>query len=67
MTAIDTMLNKESHEHYLSKSYVIVRPPGHHAHQDLITGFCYFNNVAFAAMRCVEKGKKVLIVDWDIH
>ncbi len=29
--------------------YAIVRPPGHHAHYDFPSGFCFFNNVAVAA------------------
>ena len=44
-----------------------MRPPGHHAHSNLIHGFCFFNNVAIAAQYALEKGKKVLIFDWDIH
>jgi acetoin utilization deacetylase AcuC-like enzyme len=30
-------------------------------------GFCLVNNVAVAAASLTERGKRVLIVDWDIH
>jgi acetoin utilization deacetylase AcuC-like enzyme len=54
-------------ERKVAKAYALVRPPGHHAHSDMVAGFCFFNNVAIAAAKFVELGKRVLIVDWDIH
>ncbi len=51
----------------LQGDFAAVRPPGHHATRDKASGFCFFNNVAIAAQRLVEKGKKVLIIDIDGH
>lgn len=45
----------------------IVRPPGHHAHHDHAAGFCFFNNAAICAVKLTAAGKKVLIVDYDVH
>jgi len=51
-------------------TFAIPRPPGHHAGFDYNMGFCYFNNVAFAA-RSIQKEfediSRVAIVDIDAH
>lgn len=47
----------------------IIRPPGHHAMEAEYNGYCFFNNVAIAAQRALDRGdaKRILIVDWDVH
>ncbi len=47
--------------------FAVVRPPGHHAGFERSAGFCFFNNIAIAAQKLVNEGKKVFIFDFDGH
>lgn len=49
--------------------FALIRPPGHHAETDRVSGFCIFNNVAVAARQAqvVHGAKRVAIVDYDVH
>lgn len=47
--------------------FALVRPPGHHATPDRAMGFCIFNNVAIAVQNLINQGKKVFILDFDVH
>lgn len=50
------------------RSFVGVRPPGHHALRDRAMGFCIFGSVAIGALVARRRGaERVLIVDWDVH
>lgn len=49
-------------------SFSLMRPPGHHATRDRAMGFCYFSNIAVAALDALENGaERVAIWDFDAH
>jgi len=47
--------------------FAVVRPPGHHAGKASSMGFCLFNNIAIAAKKLTQEGKRVFILDFDAH
>ncbi len=62
--AVDEIMIGHAHN-----GFALVRPPGHHAETDHISGFCLFNNVAAAARQAqmVHGAQRVLILDFDVH
>jgi acetoin utilization deacetylase AcuC-like enzyme len=55
-----------------TESFVLTRPPGHHAgynlpNEEVGLGHCVFNNIAIASKYLRNKGKKVFILDIDLH
>jgi acetoin utilization deacetylase AcuC-like enzyme len=49
-------------------AFSLMRPPGHHALRDHAMGFCYFNNIAIAALAARARGvARVVVWDFDAH
>ncbi len=48
-------------------AYALCRPPGHHCFAELAGGFCYLSNSAIAAERLVRAGRRVAVLDVDLH
>ena len=53
----------------VANAFCAVRPPGHHAERARAMGFCFFNNIAVAALHGVEAWglQRVAVVDFDVH
>ena len=60
-------LMKEIVSGKITHGVAIVRPPGHHCANCKASGFCFYNNVAISTKYGIEHGKRIAIVDWDIH
>ncbi|MDX1458762.1 MAG: histone deacetylase family protein [Marinobacter sp.] len=64
LQAVDMVLSSQ-----VTNAFVCARPPGHHAERSKSMGFCFYNNVALAAMRALNfhRLERVAIVDFDVH
>jgi acetoin utilization deacetylase AcuC-like enzyme len=62
LTAADKLITKK-----LDCAFALCRPPGHHSAEELLGGFCFFNNAAIASKYLVNKGYRVCILDIDYH
>ncbi|BCW90308.1 Acetylpolyamine amidohydrolase 2 [Alphaproteobacteria bacterium SO-S41] len=48
-------------------AFALCRPPGHHAAGDTYGGYCFLNNAAIAAQHLTDRGRRVAILDVDMH
>ena len=46
----------------VQRAFVVARPPGHHAHKDRASGYCFFNSVALAAEVVVRSWNRPVVI-----
>jgi len=62
--AVDEVMAKDE-----CRAFAVVRPPGHHAEPGQAMGFCYYSNIAVAALHARDQYglARVAICDFDVH
>lgn len=62
LTAVDAVIGGQA------GAFALCRPPGHHAAREYMGGYCYLNNAAIAAERCLHRGaRRMAVLDVDFH
>ncbi|MDX2205247.1 MAG: histone deacetylase family protein [Hyphomicrobiaceae bacterium] len=53
----------------IKNAFCQVRPCGHHAEAERAMGFCFFNNIAIAALYARKRhgAERVAVIDFDVH
>lgn len=53
----------------IKRAFVVVRPPGHHCHEDAASGFCIINNahIAIQYAKLYHNITHAIILDFDLH
>lgn len=67
-TSIDSLYKHSDQENH-NLAFVVIRPPGHHSHACLPSGFCLLNNVQIAIEYAFEEYNVThcAILDIDLH
>ncbi|MDP4549188.1 MAG: histone deacetylase family protein [Marinobacter sp.] len=62
--AVDMVMSSQ-----VTNAFICARPPGHHAERTKSMGFCFYNNIALAALRALNfhQLERVAIIDFDVH
>lgn len=68
-TAFDSLYGSENEEENRNLAFVVLRPPGHHSHACLPSGFCLLNNAQIGIEYAYEKYgvTHCAILDIDLH
>jgi acetoin utilization deacetylase AcuC-like enzyme len=64
VSAVDAVMENQA-----TTAFCAVRPPGHHASREQAMGFCFYNNIAVAALHAIEKYdlQRIAVIDFDVH
>lgn len=64
VTAVNMVMQRHA-----KNAFCAIRPPGHHAHADHASGFCFINNAAVAVMHAIAEFRleRIAVIDFDLH
>ena len=68
-TGVDSIFKGASPDHISNRAFVVIRPPGHHCHVSMPSGFCLLNNVHVAIEYAFDHYDvtHVAVLDFDLH
>jgi len=68
-TGVDSIFKCPSPDHISNRAFVVIRPPGHHCHVSMPSGFCLLNNVHVAIEYAFDHYDvtHVAVLDFDLH
>lgn len=68
-TAMDSLYGSKNPQENHNLAFVVIRPPGHHSHACLPSGFCLLNNVQIGIQYAYEQYgvTHAAILDIDLH
>jgi acetoin utilization deacetylase AcuC-like enzyme len=69
LASVESVITAIENIHFSKSKYIFcnIRPPGHHASFSSGGGNCVINNIVCGAKYALNRYKKIVVIDWDLH